>query len=116
MGIFSNFKPDPKYGASPGTSFGVRNTKDAIREFNDPKTQGLSDAERNALNEQRQAEEARRRRMLDAQQRRTRVALGSLGGNRTLLYGNFTGTATAATGVTGPNPGERTLGGPPAAT
>lgn len=113
MGL--DFKPDLKYGASPGTSFGLRNTINAVREFNDPKTEGLSDAERRALDEQRQTEDERRRRMLERQQRRTRVALGQAGGSRALLYGGFTGTsapavaqpATATGGATGPNPGQR---------
>lgn len=60
--------------------------------YKNPSTVGLSAAERKALDDAKADEDARRLRMLDMQKRRARVALGVRAGQRTLLYGSYTGT------------------------
>lgn len=57
-----------------------------------PTTKGMSAAERAAYEAAKAAEVERRTRLLTAQQRRTRIALGSQGGARSLLFGSYTGT------------------------
>lgn len=70
-----------------------------IKKFNQPGTEGMSDAERRALAERQAAEDERRKRMLDAQRRRSRQALGVEGGQRSLMfagsYGGIGGSAVA---------------------
>lgn len=56
-----------------------------------PSTQGLSRAERMALEAAKADEADRRQRLLEMQRRRSRVALGVQGGQRALLYSGFTG-------------------------
>lgn len=60
--------------------------------YGSPSTRGLSAAERKALDDAKADEDARRLRMLDMQKRRARVALGVRAGQRTLLFGSYTGT------------------------
>ena len=62
--------------------------------FTSPGVQKMSAAERKALADQKAEEDARRSRLLEAGQRRTRVALGSVGGARSLLYGGGTMAGT----------------------
>jgi hypothetical protein len=60
--------------------------------FMNPSTRGLSAAERKALDDAKLDEDDRRKRLLENLRRRSRVALGVQGGQRTLLYGSFSGT------------------------
>lgn len=64
------------------------------KDFNEPETEGLSDAERQALDERKESESQRRKRLLEALRRRSRVALGVQGGARTLQYGTTTTQGT----------------------
>lgn len=60
-----------------------------------PGTSGLSPAERRALDEANAAEGERRKRLSEGMRRRARVALGVSGGERSLLFSNYTGTPQA---------------------
>lgn len=63
----------------------------ALGRFMNPSTRGLSAAERKALEDAKLEEDDRRRRLLENLRRRSRTALGINTGQRTLLYGSFTG-------------------------
>lgn len=97
MSFFSGISLNPfkGYGGDPL----IQLLKGAKNEFNNPDIEGLSEAEKAALRDQKVAEESRKRRLLEGNQRRTRVALGSIGGARSLLYGGagYTGTGKVTT-------------------
>lgn len=57
---------------------------------------GLSAAERKALADAQAQELDRKTRLAELQQRRTRVAMGSLGGARALMFGSFAGVDRSA--------------------
>lgn len=57
-----------------------------INRFNNPGIDGMSAEELRAIKEQKALQEARRLRLAQASYQRGRVAMGSIGGSRTLLY------------------------------
>lgn len=95
MGLFSGIKKG--LGGIVGGTLGL--VGGLLGGFTSPGVKGMSAAEKRALAEQKAEEAARRTRLLEGQQRRTRVALGAQGGPRSLLYGGgtFAGTDQVTT-------------------
>ena len=105
MGLFSGYKVTD--GLS-GTSGGIKNFGGNLaKAWNRPGTEGLSDAERRALDQANADEDARRQRLSEGMRRRARVALGVQGGERSLLFSGYTGTPQGAAAA----PANTALGG-----
>lgn len=97
-GSIKKFVNDPARAALAVGTFGFSEVgRQGIKALT-PGAEGQSDAERQALSDAREGEADRRRRLLEALRRRSRVALGVQGGPRSLLFQTYLGT-------------EKTLGG-----